>query len=125
MTEEEYYKALKRIEEIFHAKPGTAEGKELEDLVSKVELYEDMMYPIGESTLPRDVVYRCAVEKQAMICLEGTRAEYVYLLDYDGKEVLGVEWNDGVTNIEKTVFFDIARKNNGKVTLEQVTDNSW
>ncbi len=46
-TEEEYEAALARIDEIFHAEMGTAEGKELDELADLVESYEDKHYPIG------------------------------------------------------------------------------
>ena len=46
-TEEEYEAALARIDEIFHAEEGTAEGEELDELVDLVESYEDKHYPIG------------------------------------------------------------------------------
>lgn len=47
-NEKEYEAMLARIEEIFHAVPGTPEGDELELLVSLVEKYEDEKYPMGE-----------------------------------------------------------------------------
>jgi len=40
-TEQEYKKALKRLEKIFDAKPGTREGDELEVLSILIEKYED------------------------------------------------------------------------------------
>lgn len=46
-TEEDYAAALARIDEIFDAKPGTAEGEELDLLVTLVELYEEKKFPIG------------------------------------------------------------------------------
>lgn len=45
-TETEYDEVLKRIDEIFDAKPNTAEGDELELLAVLVELYEKEKYPI-------------------------------------------------------------------------------
>ena len=45
-TEADYNAALDRVEEIFDAKPGTAEGDELELLSTLVELYEQKAYPI-------------------------------------------------------------------------------
>ena len=45
-TEEEYNKALKRIEELFDAESGTQEADELELLVTLVELYEKEHFPI-------------------------------------------------------------------------------
>lgn len=47
-NEEEYEWALKRVEQIFSTKPGTAEGAELEALSELVEAYEDIHYPIPE-----------------------------------------------------------------------------
>ena len=46
-TEEEYEAALARIDEIFDAERGTAEGEELDELADLVESYEDKHYPIG------------------------------------------------------------------------------
>lgn len=40
-TEQEYKKALKRLEKIFDAQPGTREGDELEILGILIEKYED------------------------------------------------------------------------------------
>jgi HTH-type transcriptional regulator/antitoxin HigA len=45
-TEAEHRAALARIEEIFDAKPGTAEGDELELLTTLVDLYEKEAFPI-------------------------------------------------------------------------------
>jgi len=45
-TEEDYNKALARIDELMDAEPNTQEGDELELLVTLVELYEEKMYPI-------------------------------------------------------------------------------
>lgn len=45
-TEQEYQTALARLEEIFDAEPGTAEGDELEVLALFIEQYEDLRYPI-------------------------------------------------------------------------------
>lgn len=44
---EEYDKAIKRIWEIFDAKPNTKEGEELIELVTAVEDYEEANYPMG------------------------------------------------------------------------------
>ena len=46
-TEEEYEAALARIDGIFDAEKGTAEGEELDELADLVEFYEDKHYPIG------------------------------------------------------------------------------
>lgn len=45
-TEAEYKAALKRIDEIFDAKPGTSNGDELELLTVLVDVYEKSAYPI-------------------------------------------------------------------------------
>ncbi len=45
-TEEDYKKALSRIDELMDAGPNTPEGNELELLVILVELYEEKKYPI-------------------------------------------------------------------------------
>jgi HTH-type transcriptional regulator / antitoxin HigA len=45
-TEADYDNALERIDKLMDADPGTAEGDELELLVTLVELYEKVAYPI-------------------------------------------------------------------------------
>jgi len=45
-TERDHKAALKRIEEIFDAKPRTAEGDELELLSTLVQLYEAKAFPM-------------------------------------------------------------------------------
>jgi HTH-type transcriptional regulator / antitoxin HigA len=45
-TEEDYNKALARIDELMDAEPNTPEGDEHELLVTLVELYEEKKYPI-------------------------------------------------------------------------------
>ncbi|MEI8611134.1 hypothetical protein P4S70_20470 [Enterovibrio sp. Hal110] len=45
-SEQDYKLALKRIDCLFDAKPNTPEGDELEMLVSFVETYEEMHYPM-------------------------------------------------------------------------------
>ena len=45
-AEDDYQKALSRIDELMNAEPNTPEGDELELLVTLVELYEDKKYPI-------------------------------------------------------------------------------
>ncbi len=48
-TESDYKRALKRIESLFAAKPGTPEGEELELLATAVSAYEDIHYRINEN----------------------------------------------------------------------------
>ncbi|MEY2829190.1 MAG: hypothetical protein RIQ33_1048 [Bacteroidota bacterium] len=45
-TERDYQKALKRLDEIFDAKPNSAEGNELEILSLLIERYEQQNFPI-------------------------------------------------------------------------------
>jgi len=45
-TEKDYQKAMKRLEVIFDARPGTKEGDELDILGVLIEKYEDEHYPI-------------------------------------------------------------------------------
>lgn len=45
-TRKDYQKALKRLEAIFDARPGSKEGDELEILGVLIERYEDEHYPI-------------------------------------------------------------------------------
>ena len=45
-TEEDYQRALARIDELMDAEPNTPEGDELEPLVTLVELYEEKKYPV-------------------------------------------------------------------------------
>lgn len=45
-TEADYKLALKRVDDIFDAKPGTPEGDELELLVILIELYENEHFPM-------------------------------------------------------------------------------
>lgn len=45
-TEEDYQKALDRLEVIFDAEPGTPQGDELEVLSILIEKYEDEYFPI-------------------------------------------------------------------------------
>ena len=54
-TEEDYQKALSRLEEIFHAPADTPEGDEAELLVLLIEKYEEEHYPI-ESPDPIEAI---------------------------------------------------------------------
>ena len=53
-TEQDYQQALKRLEEIFTAKPDTNEGDELEILGILIEHYEEEHYPVDspETVIP-------------------------------------------------------------------------
>ena len=45
-TEADYKAALARVDAIFDAKPGTPEGEELESILTLIELYEEIAFPI-------------------------------------------------------------------------------
>ncbi|QRR02103.1 helix-turn-helix domain-containing protein [Dyadobacter sandarakinus] len=47
-TEQDYNKAIKRIDEVFDARPGSQEAKELEVLSLLVNKYEEENFPIDE-----------------------------------------------------------------------------
>jgi HTH-type transcriptional regulator / antitoxin HigA len=47
-TESEYNSALTRIDELFDARPGSPEAKELDELAIIVNEYEENHYPIEE-----------------------------------------------------------------------------
>ena len=47
-TEEDYEKALARLDEIFDAAPNTKEGDEAEILVLLIDTYEDKYHPISD-----------------------------------------------------------------------------
>lgn len=48
-TKKDYQAAMKRLELIFDAKPGTPEGDELELLGILIDLYEKQHHPIGHA----------------------------------------------------------------------------
>lgn len=57
-TEEEYTKALKRVEQIFHAPIDSIEGDEAELLSILIEKYEDEHYPIDAPDPIEAIKYR-------------------------------------------------------------------
>ena len=50
MKEKQFLAALKRLDALMDAVPGTPEGEELERLSDEVEAYEAIHYPIGPPT---------------------------------------------------------------------------
>lgn len=46
MTEEEYEAALKRVDELMDAQPGTPEAEELRNLADNIVAYEQAHFPI-------------------------------------------------------------------------------
>lgn len=47
MEQEEYLIKLKRLEEIFQAKPGTPEGEEADKLAKEIREFDEENYPIN------------------------------------------------------------------------------
>jgi len=47
LTDQDYDLACERIEEIFHAESGSEEDDELEVLITLVNAYEEIYFPIG------------------------------------------------------------------------------
>ncbi len=47
MTREEHAAALKRVDELMDAQPGTPEAEELSELADKVVAYEQEHFPMG------------------------------------------------------------------------------
>ena len=64
-TETEYDQALSRIDELMDALPDTAEGHELELLVTLVEIYEKQMYAIDLPDAISAIKFR--MEQQELI----------------------------------------------------------
>ncbi|MES2764498.1 MAG: DNA-binding protein [Bacteroidota bacterium] len=60
----DHKKALKRIEELWEAEPNSPEDDELEILVTLVEAYEEIHYPIGPPDPIEAIKYR--MEQQAI-----------------------------------------------------------
>ena len=58
LTEEEYRQAVARIDQIFHAEPGTPEGEELLALWDLAEAYEAIHYPMQEPTPVAAIEFR-------------------------------------------------------------------
>ncbi|MBI3118117.1 MAG: DNA-binding protein [Candidatus Hydrogenedentes bacterium] len=63
-TKAEYKAAMKRIDEIFEAKPGTGEADELELLLTLVDLYEEKHFPIDLPTPVEAIRFR--MEQQGL-----------------------------------------------------------
>ena len=83
-TDEDLDVALKRIEEIFHAEPGTPEDDELGVLLDLVEYYEDKHYPVGPPGNPIDaiefVMEQRGLKPQDLIPLIGSHRKVVEVL---------------------------------------------
>jgi HTH-type transcriptional regulator/antitoxin HigA len=83
-TEEDYSKALARIEEIMDAKPGTAEMDELELLTALVEMYEERHFPISWPGPVDAIKFRMeqlGLKQKDLIPLLGTKSKVSEVLN--------------------------------------------
>ncbi len=67
-TKKDYNQSLKRLEEIFQAKPGTAESDEADVLAMLVSAYENKHYVIGAPSPLEAIRYR--MEQQGLTNIE-------------------------------------------------------
>jgi len=77
-TEEEYTKALQRLEEIFHAPIDSIEGDEAESLSILIEKYENEHYPI-EAPDPIEAI------KFRMEQMDMTKKELAEIIGYKSR----------------------------------------
>jgi HTH-type transcriptional regulator / antitoxin HigA len=83
-TEEDYEKALSRIEEIMDAKSGTPEMDELELLTALVEMYEDQYYPISHPDPVEAIKFRMeqlGLTQKDMVPYIGTKSKVSEILN--------------------------------------------
>jgi HTH-type transcriptional regulator / antitoxin HigA len=57
-TKKDHARALKRIAALMHARAGSAEGDELDILVTLVEAYEQKHFPVGEPDPVSAILHR-------------------------------------------------------------------
>jgi len=77
-TEEDYQKALSRIDDLMDAVPNTPEGDELELLVTLVELYEEKKYPIDMPDAIDAIGFRMeqlSLNQQALVPFIGSKSK--------------------------------------------------
>lgn len=106
-TEKDYQAALARLDEIFDAKPGTADGDEAELLTALIEMYEEQKYPID---LPDPVsAIKFRMEQDSSL----PQSDRVYLAGWD--DACG-EWTCAlcgcmiVTNLNDDMPYWLARE---------------
>ncbi|MCH8557635.1 MAG: helix-turn-helix domain-containing protein [Balneolia bacterium] len=90
-TEQDHQKALERIEEIFDARPGTAEGDELEILGILVDEYEKKHFPIEAPTPVEAIKFRMeqlGMEQKDLAKLLGSKSRASEILS--GKRSLSL-----------------------------------
>lgn len=82
-SEADYEKALVRLDQIFHAQPGTCEFDELERLAPAVQRYGDKHYPL-DYVSPIDMI------KYRMEMLEMSQQQLADLIGYSKSQVSDV-----------------------------------
>lgn len=90
-TEEEYERALARIDELFDSEPGSADGDELELLVTLVEIYENEHFPIEAPDPVSAIKFRMEQEgltNADMIAYLGSRSKVSEV--FSGKRQLSI-----------------------------------
>jgi HTH-type transcriptional regulator / antitoxin HigA len=83
-TRQEYRAALRRVEEIMDARPGTAEGDELELLAAIVEIYEEKHAPVPPPDPIEAIRFRMEQENlrpQDLVPLLGSRSRVSEVLN--------------------------------------------
>ncbi len=90
-NEEDYKKALSRIEELMDAQPDTPEMDELELMTALVEMYEDRHYPISPPDPLEAIKFRMdqlGLTQQDMVPYIGTKSKVSEVLN--GKRPLSL-----------------------------------
>ena len=83
-TRQEYRAALRRVEEIMDARPGTAEGDELELLAAIIEIYEEKHAPVPPPDPIEAIRFRMEQESlrpQDLVPLLGSRSRVSEVLN--------------------------------------------
>ena len=84
-TEEDYQKALSRIDALMDALPNTPEGDELELLVTLIELYENKKYQIPMPDAIEAIKFRMEqlnLNQQALVPFIGSKSKVSEILNY-------------------------------------------
>jgi HTH-type transcriptional regulator/antitoxin HigA len=63
-SKQDYEKALRRVEALMTAKPGTDEGDELDVLATLIEAYEQMHFPVNAADPVEAILFR--MEQQGL-----------------------------------------------------------
>ena len=83
-TRQEYRAALRRVEELMDARPGTAEGDELELLAAIIEIYEEKHAPVPPPDPIEAIRFRMEQESlrpQDLVPLLGSRSRVSEVLN--------------------------------------------